>query len=180
MGHAEAAPTYVSGLRSPTFKRSVLLLGLGAAALALVAARDFSQNHLLLLNASPSLPNWAFWVERHKRPVHGDYVFFDPPRSVLLIRHFGEKPRLFGKQVMGMPGDFVSHQGKLVLVNGKVIAAIKPLTRRGEPLVAGPVGSVPRGCYFVATNHKDGFDSRYAAIGWVCGPQIVGVGRPIL
>ena len=180
MGHAEAAPRYVGGLRSQTFKRSVLLLGLGAAALALVAARDFSQNHLLLLNASPSLPNWAFWVERHKRPVHGDYVFFDPPRSVLLIRHFGGKPRLFGKQVMGMPGDIVSRQGKLVRVNGRAVARTKPLTRSGEALVAGPVGRVPRGCSFVATGHKDGFDSRYAASGWVCAPQIVGVGRPIL
>ena len=180
MGHAEISPRFVGGLRSAKLRRIASWAGLGAAALALVAARDFSQNHLLLLNASPSLPNWAFWVERHKRPVHGDYVFFDPPRSPLLVRHFGEKPRLFGKQVMAMPGDIVSHQGNLVLVNGRIVAAIKLLTRRGEPLVAGPVGSVPKGCYFVATNHKDGFDSRYAAIGWVCGPQIVGVGRPIL
>jgi conjugal transfer pilin signal peptidase TrbI len=39
---------------------------------------------------------------------------------------------------------------------------------------------VPRGCYFVTTGHKDGFDSRYAAIGWICRQRILGVGRPIL
>ena len=50
----------------------------------------------------------------------------------------------------------------------------------GEPLALGPTGTVPRGCYFVTTEHKDGFDSRYAAIGWICAPRILGVGRPIL
>ena len=30
------------------------------------------------------------------------------------------------------------------------------------------------------TAHKDGFDSRYAAIGWICAKRILGVGRPIL
>ena len=58
-----------------------------------------------------------------------------------------------------------------------ILAATLPL---GEPLALGPTGRVPQGCYFVTSEHKDGFDSRYAAIGWLCGPRILGVGRPML
>ena len=74
----------------------------------------------------------------------------------------------------------VSRDGKIVSVNGVEIAALKSLSKRGEPLTAGPVGLVPDGCYFVATASKDGFDSRYADIGWVCGSQIFGTGVPVL
>ena len=47
-------------------------------------------------------------------------------------------------------------------------------------LAAGPTGVLPRGCYFVATPNKDSFDSRYAAIGWICRAQVIGVGEAIL
>ena len=64
----------------------------------------------------------------------------------------------------------------------QVLRALMDLTppRFGEPLALGPTGVVPQGCYFVTTAHKDGFDSRYAAIGWICARRILGVGRPIL
>ena len=39
---------------------------------------------------------------------------------------------------------------------------------------------IPRGCYFVGTPHKDGFDSRYAAIGWICMRRVFGTGTAIL
>ena len=39
---------------------------------------------------------------------------------------------------------------------------------------------IPRGCYFVATPNKDSFDSRYAVIGWICRPRVIGVGEAIL
>ena len=57
---------------------------------------------------------------------------------------------------------------------------MKPKTRFGEPLTPGATGIVPPACYFVATPHKDGFDSRYAEIGFVCARQLAGVGEPIL
>lgn len=167
-------------MRGHRLRRAALWLGLGAAGLGLMAAHEFSSRHLLLLNISPSLPNWAFWVERHTQPVRGDYVFFAPPPSALLTRHFGTKPRLFGKRVMGVGGDMVTRSGNDVAVNGRIVAHLKPRTRLGETLVPGPTGRVPDHCYFVATAHKDGFDSRYAAIGWVCAAQIAGTGRPIL
>jgi len=57
---------------------------------------------------------------------------------------------------------------------------MKPFSKFGERLVPGPTGVIPRGCYFVGSPHKDGFDSRYAAIGFACANKIVGVGKPIL
>ena len=144
------------------------------------AITDWRDTHGLLINASDSLPNWAFVIHKTATPKRGEYVFFVPPADPLVIRHFGAKKQMFGKLVYGMPGDTVVHRGRDVYVAGRLVAHTKPLTRFGEPLVAGPTGIIPAGCYYVGTPHKDGFDSRYAEIGYACTAKIVGVGRPIL
>lgn len=167
-------------IRSASARRLVLWGGLGAGALALSSLAAFAQGHALMINVSPSLPYWAIWVTRGA-PVHrGDIILFDPPASPLLIKHFGAKPKPFGKRVSGVPGDIITEQNRIYFVNGEAVAKAKLESRLGEPLALGPTGRVPKGCYFVTTEHKDGFDSRYAAIGWICGPRILGVGRPIL
>jgi len=144
------------------------------------ALDDWSDRHAFMINSSESLPNWAFFVEKNVLPERGQYVFFIAPKTPLIRAHFGDDPKPFGKQVYGVAGDMVSRDGKIVSVNGVEIAALKSFSKRGEPLTAGPVGRVPDGCYFVATASKDGFDSRYADIGWVCGSQIFGTGVPVL
>lgn len=162
-------------------KRRWALLGLfivgGAALMSLAEWRD---THGLLINASESLPNWAFVIHKTAIPKRGEYVFFVPPADPLVIRHFGTKKQLFGKIVYGMPGEIVAHHGADVIVNGRLVGRMKPLTRLGEPLAAGPTGVIPASCYYVGTPHKDGFDSRYAAIGYACSNKIVGVGTAIL
>lgn len=167
-------------LRSRLALRLALWAGLGAVALLLSALAGFARTHALMINASPSLPYWAIWLERGAAPQRGDIVLFDPPASPLLERHFGPRPQPFGKRVAGMPGDRVTRQGRTFFVNGTPVATAKPATRFGEPLALGPTGTVPSGCYFVTTEHKDGFDSRYAAIGWICRNSILGTGRAIL
>lgn len=158
-----------------------LLLGLFVlASIVLSAISAWRNDHVLLINTTDSLPNWAFLIRRHKLPSRGDYVFFDPPQSSLLRRHFGAKPQPFGKIVYGMPGDLITHRGREVEVNGRAVAQMKPVTRFGEPLTPGVTGQVPQGCYFAATPHKDGSDSRYAEIGFVCARQVIGTGEPIL
>lgn len=166
--------------RSPAWGRLVLWGGLGAVALALSTLAAFSREHALMINASPSLPYWAIWLERGAAPKRGDIILFDPPTSPLLVKHFGKEPRPFGKRVSGLPGDLVTEKDRAFFVNGRLAAKAKLTSRLGEPLALGPTGRVPPGCYFVTTAHKDGFDSRYAAIGWICAPRILGVGRPIL
>jgi conjugal transfer pilin signal peptidase TrbI len=154
--------------------------GLVAGSVVLGAISDWRDNHALLINTTDSLPNWAFVIHRNKVPVRGEYVFFDPPPSDLVRRHFGDKPQMFGKIVYGLPGDVVAHWHRAVTVNGRVVGYTKPTTRSGERLAIGPSGVIPAGCYYVGTPHKDGFDSRYAAIGFACRRQIVGTGEAIL
>jgi conjugal transfer pilin signal peptidase TrbI len=160
--------------------RLALWAGLGGAALALGATTDFASNHALMINASPSLPYWAIWLDRGAVPARGDLILFDPPPSALLTRHFGAAPQPFGKRVMGVGGDVVTEKDRTFFVGGKAVANAKTASRLGEPLALGPTGIIPKGCYFVATGHKDGFDSRYAAIGWICAKSVLGVGRPVL
>ena len=164
----------------PLRRRLMAAAALGAGALIVTQLSAFASDHALLINASPSLPYWAIWLDRQAEPRRGDLILFDPPLSPLLVAHFGTKPHPFGKRVYGVAGDVVTRSGREFLINGAPAATAKPLSRRGEPLALGPVGTIPRGCYFVATPHKDGFDSRYAAIGWICRPRVLGVGRAIL
>lgn len=164
-----------------TRPRRLLLLGGGLAGmLGLVALSDWRSDHLLLVNATTSLPSWAFLVDRTRQPHRGDVVLFMPPESPLVRAHFGAQPKPFGKVVYGVAGDTVSHYGRTVLVNGKPVGVAKTVSKRGEALALGPTGIIPRGCFHVGTPHPDSFDSRYAAIGWICRDRILGVGTPVL
>lgn len=161
-------------------RRYLALTAAGLAFLGLSELGRWSERHALLVNASTSLPHWAFLIDREAAPGRGDFIFFDPPQTKLLERHFGKDLKPFGKIVEGVAGDRIETRGRLFLINGRPIARAKPATRRGEPLELGPTGLIPPGCYFVATPHPDSFDSRYAAIGWICRPSIIGVGEAIL
>jgi conjugal transfer pilin signal peptidase TrbI len=145
------------------------------------ALDDAASQRLFLVNRSPSLPNWSFLVKRGALPVRGDTVFFAPPATPLVTRHFGARPAPFGKIVYGMPGDVVEHAGADVFVRSaggqgarRHVAVMKSRSRLGEVLEAGPTGTIPADCYYVGSPHKDGFDSRYAAIGFICRPRIIG------
>ena len=155
----------------------VLLAAIGGGYHAL---KQWHDTHAIFINATQSLPNWAFLIETGRFPRRDEYVSFRPGNDPLTLKHFGSPPQPFIKRAYGLPGDVISHRGAEVLVNGKPVVRMKPRTRQGETLVPGPVGIVPRNCIFAATPHKDGFDSRYAAIGFVCSRQMVGVGTPIL
>lgn len=152
----------------------------GALLAAHGAIADWRANHAFVINVTDSLPNWAFIVENNRAPGKGEYVFFNPPRSPLVLAHFGAEPAMFGKVVRGVPGDVVTRDGATFYVNGEAVAVAKPVSLRGKRLEPGPTGVIPRDCYFVATPHKDGFDSRYADIGWICRERLIGIGSPIL
>lgn len=164
----------------PNPKLWLLLGAFVGGSVALKGLADWSDSHLFLINTTDSLPNWAFLIERGRLPAKGEFIFFDPPASALLRRHFGDRPGTFGKKVYAVAGDVIAHDGMTVTINGLPTVRMKPFTKAGERLVPGATGIVPQGCYFAATPHKDGFDSRYAEIGLVCSRQVIGTGEPIL
>lgn len=170
-------PAWTSSRRAKQWA-GVALLAFVMGSYNLIAG--WQQSHAFMINASASLPNWAFFVEKNKSPAKGDYVFFAAPANPLVLRHFGPSSGPFGKRVIGMPGDMVTHDGAFVAVNGVRVAHMKPLSRFGETLTPGPVGRVPDGCFYVGSRHPDGFDSRYAEIGFACAKQLLGTGTPIL
>lgn len=155
---------------------AVLVVAL-AGSQALSRWRD---SHLLLINSSASLEHWAFLVDKNRQPAPGEIAFFKAPQSPIVTRHFGAHASPFGKIVYGVGGDEVTRSNDIVRINGAPVVKLKRFTKRGEALEPGPTGTIPRGCYFMATPHNDGLDSRYAAIGFVCARQIVGTGRAIL
>ena len=71
-------------------------------------------------------------------------------------------------------------KGTEVLVNGRKVGARLVKTRLGLKLSPGPEGVIPRGCYYVGSDHPRGFDSRYAEVGFACRGHILGSGRAIL
>ena len=160
--------------------RPALLTALVALPLALGSLAAFRDDHALLINASPSLPNWAFWLDRNAPIGRGTLIFFEAPRSELVARHFGESPQLFGKRVLGVPGDRVTHEGPDVFINGRKVATRLLATRLGIVLAPGPEGTIPPGCFYAGSDHPRGLDSRYGAIGFVCRGRIFGSGRAIL
>lgn len=167
--------------RPPDHKRRYMSIALLAAMLAgTQALGTWRDRHALFINSSASLAHWAFFVESGQMPRKGDFAFFRAPQTALVSRHFGPTAPPFGKIVYGVAGDIVSRSHNIVAVNGRPVAALKPLSRLGETLLPGPTGVIPEGCYFMATPHRDGLDSRYADIGFVCRRQIIGIGKAIL
>lgn len=163
-----------------TLKRPIVLTALLLLPLGWSAVDAFAKDHAFLINASPSLPNWAFWLDKHVRIERGSLIFFEPPQSELVEAHFGEGAQLFGKQVLGVPGDVVSHRGHEVFINGRKVATRLDKTRLGIALHKGPEGPIPADCFYTGTEHPRGLDSRYAEIGFICRGQILGSGRAIL
>jgi conjugal transfer pilin signal peptidase TrbI len=127
------------------------------------------QHYQLGLNASHSLPHRLYLIERGQVPARGDLVAF---------RWAGGGPypagTTFIKEVSGIGGDPVHHQGNTVLVKGMPIGQMKSRGRNGQVLLPGPTGTVPAGHWFVSTPHPDSLDSRYALTGWVSPAQLIG------
>lgn len=154
------------------------VLGAGLAASSWLSA--WRDEHAVLINTTESLPNWAFWIEKSRLPGRGDFVVFNPPKTALITAHFGASPAPFAKRALGVPGDLVTRAGDEVRINGETVAALKPVTKRGERLSPGPTGRIPVRCFYLGTAHPDGFDSRYGEIGFVCADRIVGTGNALL
>ncbi|MFN3958185.1 MAG: S26 family signal peptidase [Tepidimonas ignava] len=140
----------------------------------LVVLIALGRTFYLSVNVSNSLPGKLFLVHKGAMPQLGDMAAF---------RHAGgggyEAGALFLKRVVGVSGSIVTAKDagagfRDYFVDGRFVGRAKPVSRSGEPLKPGPDGAIPPGHYYMAADHPDSFDSRYAAVGWVAQRQIVG------
>lgn len=127
---------------------------------------------VLALNHTESLPYKLFLIRKDALPEKGQYAVFKAPSN-------GRYNQPFIKRVGGTEGDIVARDGRGYYVSGKYIGDAKEFSKAGEPTKLGPVGVIPEGSYFVYTNNKDSYDSRYEEIGWVKSSDILGVAYPI-
>jgi conjugal transfer pilin signal peptidase TrbI len=140
-------------------------------AYALLTALLLILNHhyTFSLNASQSLPYSVYVIKRNEPVGRGDIVAF---------RWHGGGPWItgvtFGKRVVGIPGDTVTRVDRQFFVNGKPVGLAKTHSLRNVPLEVGPVGELPANKYYVAADHPDSLDSRYALAGWIDRSVFVG------
>ena len=149
-----------------------LLITISLCAALMIFLRTHYQ---IQINSTGSLPNFAFLVKLGTIPTKvGEYVAFYPPANP----YYGRKS--FVKIIGGVGGDIVTHKDRVFYVSGREIGRAKEVGLKGERLEMGPLGVIPEGQYFMYGKHKDSYDSRYLAMGWIPRSDIIGTAIPIL
>jgi len=163
-------------MRTPRARAIALLWGLlltiGLSGIGTAIGEHFQ----FALNETESLPNWAFVIDRHQlKPLRGQYFAFVAPPN----RYYPAGFR-FTKQVIGVPGDVVTVEGRRFLINGLSAGLAKPADREGRPVEMSSPGIIPPGYYFVSTPSPDSLDSRYRIIGLIPTNRLVGRAFPVM
>lgn len=142
-----------------------------ALALVLVVGHFFGMS----INLSPSLPHTAYLILKWETVPQRDWY--------MAFTWGGRGPYAAGtpfvKQVVGMPGDVVTVEGRAFFVNGRLYGVAKERSLRGLPLEIGPRGVIPDGRYYVYATHADSLDSRYDYTGWIPAKAMTGRALPL-
>lgn len=134
----------------------------------LVLAWTYAGRHYgLFYNRSESLDGTLFFYAKGVMPSRGDLAVFEPPANP-----FHKEP--FLKFVGGVAGDLVEARDGVYVVAGHEVGRAKEKSQKGVPLAPGPTGIIGEGQFFFYGTHRDSFDSRYQAIGWVDRSRIIG------
>ncbi len=91
--------------------------------------------------------------------------------SFVTLSHPNYDSRL-SKQVIGVPGDRITHKEGKISINGSQIAIAKDKSLSGFDLHPIPEQVIPKGLYFVFCPHEDSFDSRYEEFGLIPAENI--------
>lgn len=127
----------------------------------------------LYINLSYSLPGKLYVTNKLDRDLtereRGEIYSF---------KYYGEylpHNLVVTKRIVGVPGDVVTEQAGLFLINGQPVAQAKELSLTGQTLEVNPFrGVIPKGKFFFTGDHKDSFDSRYKLAGLGDVQDIVG------
>jgi conjugal transfer pilin signal peptidase TrbI len=165
-----------SANRGGRWTRAFAAFGVLVAALAIKGGEELLNRYHVGLNKTESLDDWGYIVDRRNRsPKRGDLVEFVVPNN-----RYYPAGASFVKRVVGLPGDLVERRGEHVYVAGRDVGRVKTHDRQGRPVEAGPTGVIPPGHLYVAGDHQDSLDSRYAVIGFIEARRVIGVGEAII
>ena len=138
-----------------------------------IAVVWFGSNFKLAVNVTDSLPGKVYLIAKGVLPQARNepvaFVWHDPKRQTQYPDGV-----TFLKLVGGMPGDEITHDGRLISVNEWTLTP-KEFAKTGVKLDPNPAsGPIPPQSYFVVGMHKDSLDSRYAMVGLVYQKQVIG------
>ena len=136
--------------------------------LLIIIAR--SSDYYVGINLSDSINKKIFIYQKNisYQPKIGDLIIFKVPKN---DPYFGNKE--FVKKIIGVKGDEISQQDREYTIN-KIKVRAKIFAKNGERLKNFNLkeNTIPHNHYFVYSNHKDSYDSRY--FGYVSRNQIIG------
>ena len=126
------------------------------------------------INMTDSLPDKIYLISKGNLPkAAGEYISFNAPNNKI-------HEQAFLKLVGGIEGDIVKEESRKFYINGEFIGYAKEHSKTGEKTELGFTGVIPKGCYFVYSDHKDSYDSKYKNIGLICAADVIGSARPII
>ena len=143
-----------------------IMLFLFLGVIGLVASQRW---FLYTWNLTESLPGHVYVIQKGAPVKRGDIIGF--------YWHGGAtypKGEIFLKLVRGVPGDGITVKGREVYVNNTLIGHAKDKSKAGIPLEVTHKLEVGQDELFVATPHRDSFDSRYEMVGNIKQSEVIG------
>lgn len=136
----------------------------------------------LMYTVTGSIPRGIYWITPSHHAGRGELVTFPIPESVRDLiyerRYLPPTVKVLAKPVAAVAGDQVCLRGGQLVINGRVIAAIRSNDNQGRPLPHPELCRLlAEGELFVATSHENSFDSRH--FGPIASAQLRGRLSPI-
>lgn len=141
----------------------------------------FKENYKI--NITSSLPEGIYEIEKSWQYDYQDVVLFDYKECCKLPDPSLPPYNNMMKIITGTPGDEIKHleDGSILLKkkNGEeIVFSVKKESKGGFPIPIIKEGVIPKDYYFMTTNHKASFDSRY--YGLVHKKFFKGKGSPVI
>ncbi len=115
----------------------------------------------LIVNRSDSLPGSVYFLDKTKAPQCGDTTVLDMPVDNRFYRGW----RLI-KIIEGCTDDVISKTGQEIFINNHSVGVSMARTSNNQyELFPIGIGAIPGNKVYLATSHRNSYDSRYASFG---------------
>jgi len=126
----------------------------------------------LVINHTKSLPFHFVIIKKNQIPSEVGQIFVF---RVLNNPTYNNLEVKFIKILEGKEGDSIAvDEERNLLINDRIIGAVKTVSLKGKPLEALDSGIIPPHKFFAYAPHIDSYDSRYKEIGLIDEKNIIG------